>query len=201
MAPAEPQWDTDRTWTIPNVLSFLRLLSVLVFGALIVFEHDIAAVILLAVFGATDWLDGFLARSLNQRTELGAKLDPIADRLYIVTALIALTVRDIVPWWFLVILVLRDVVLFVLLLATRRGDHRPVRVNYFGKAATFALLLAFPVLLIGHSAEFDLPVFSTVGWVLAVAGAVLYWTAGALYIGQAARALRGSGRAELDPTP
>ncbi|MGJ3509995.1 CDP-alcohol phosphatidyltransferase family protein [Enemella sp. A6] len=197
----EPQWDTDRTWTAPNILSFLRLLSVLVFGALIVLGHDLAAVILLALFGATDWLDGFLARKLQQRTELGAKLDPIADRLYIVTALVALLIRGIVPWWFLVILVSRDVVLFVLLLVTRRGDYRPVQVNHFGKAATFALLIAFPVMLIGYSNEFDLPVFSTVGWVLAIAGAVFHWTAGALYIGQAARTLRDGSRAELDPPP
>lgn len=198
MATPEPQWDTDRTWTVPNVLSFLRLLSVAVFGALIVLEHDIAAVVLLAVFGATDWLDGFLARTLRQRTELGAKLDPIADRLYIGIAVIALSIRGIVPWWFLVMLLLRDVVLFVLLLVARRGDHRPVKVNYFGKAATFALLLAFPVLLIGHSAQFNLPLFITIGWILAGTGAVLYWTAGALYIGQAARSLRRSTPAELD---
>lgn len=178
----DAQWDTDRTWTIPNILSFLRLLSVLVFGALIVWEYDIAAVILLVIFGASDWLDGFLARTLKQRTELGAKLDPVADRLYIAVAVVALLVRGIVPWWFVVILLARDVMMFIVLLITRRQDHGPLRVNYIGKAATFALLVAFPALLIGNSAQFDLPWLHTVGWVLAGLGALCYWTAGALYI-------------------
>lgn len=193
----DPQWDTDRTFTIPNILSFLRLLSVLVFGALILWEHDIAAVVLLIIFGASDWLDGFLARTLKQRTELGAKLDPVADRLYIAVALIALTVRGIVPWWFVVILLARDVMMFIVLLVTRRQDDGPLRVNYIGKAATFALLVAFPALLIGNSAQFNLPWLDLVGWILAILGTVCYWTAGGLYVREAYQ-LQQTNRPELD---
>lgn len=190
------QWDTDRVFTAPNVLSFLRLLAVLVFGVLIVLGHDLAAVILLVVFGATDWLDGFLARRLNQRTELGAKLDPVADRLYIVVAVVALAIRGIVPWWFFALVFLRDAMLALLVPALKRVGRDSLPVNFVGKAGTMALLLAFPFLLVGGSDEFRLGWLSTVGWTLAILGAVLYWWAGALYV-QATRQLLAEGRSQV----
>src|SRR5690606_6280207 len=106
--------------TIPNILSFVRLLSVAVFGWLIVAGLDVWAVALLVVFGATDWLDGYLARRLNQRTALGARLDPVADRLYILMAIVALFLRGIIPWWLVAVLVARDVMLVLLVPVLRR---------------------------------------------------------------------------------
>ncbi len=179
---APQEFDTDRIVTIPNVLSFLRLLSVLVFGVLIVMGMDTAAVILLVIFGATDWLDGFLARRLKQRSPLGAKLDPVADRLYIVVAVLALAIRGIVPWWLPAILVLRDVMLALLVPVLKRVGRDSLPVNHVGKVATMLLLLAFPVLLLGYSDEFDLAWLGIAGWIFAILGTVLYWAAGFLYV-------------------
>lgn len=194
--PNTQEFDTDRVLTIPNILSFLRLLSVVVFGVLIVMGMDLAAVILLVIFGGTDWLDGFLARRLKQRSPLGAKLDPVADRLYIVVAVLALAIRDIVPWWLLAILVLRDVMLTLLLPTLRRLGRDSLPVNMVGKAATMFLLLAFPMLLIGYSDEFSLSWMGTLGWVFAGVGSVLYWAAGFMYV-RATRQLVAQHRTEL----
>ena len=179
-----PQWDTERVMTVPNVLSFFRLLAVGVFGWLILAGHDVAAVVLLIVSGATDWLDGFLARRLKQRTELGAKLDPVADRLYILMAIIALTVRGIVPLWLFALLLARDVMLVALVPSLRRSGITALPVNYVGKAATMCLLVAIPLILLGSSPTLDVVVAAWVGWPLAVLGAVLYWWAGGIYLQQ-----------------
>lgn len=195
-ASTSQEFDTDRVLTIPNILSILRLISVVVFGVLIVLGMDLAAVVLLVVFGATDWLDGFLARRLKQRSPLGAKLDPVADRLYIVVAVLALAIRGIVPWWLLAILVLRDVMLALLLPVLKRMGRDSLPVNTVGKAATMCLLLAFPMLLLGYSDEFNIAWLGTAGWVFAVLGAVLYWVAGFMYV-WATRQLVTQHRAEL----
>ena len=189
------QWDTDRVLTLPNILSFARLLAVGVFGWLILAGQDVAAVVLLAVSGATDWLDGFLARRLKQRTELGAKLDPVADRLYILMAIIALAVRGIVPLWLLVVLIARDVMLVLLMPSLRRSGVVALPVNYVGKAATMCLLLAIPLILLASSPTLDVMFAGWVGWPLAAAGAVLYWWAGGIYLRQTvelSRRRRGS---------
>lgn len=178
------QWDTDRVFTLPNILSFIRLLAVGVFGWLILAGHDLAAVILLAASGATDWLDGFLARRLKQRTELGAKLDPVADRLYILMAIIALSVRGIMPWWLLVILLARDVMLLLLVPSLRRSGVVALDVNFVGKAATMCLLLALPLILLASSPILEFEAAGWLGWPLAGLGALLYWWAGAIYLQQ-----------------
>lgn len=184
MKAVEPTrtWDTDRLLTIPNVLSFLRLLAVPVFGWLILAGHDLAAVILLAVSGATDWLDGFLARTLHQTSLLGARLDPVADRLYILTAVVVMTVRGLVPWWLLAVLAARDLLLLCLLPSLRRSGRVALPVNLVGKTGTMLLLLAFPIMLLGSPDSFGLVVAEWAGWVLAIAGAFAYWAAGILYL-------------------
>ena len=138
----------DRVWTLPNALSALRLLGVPLFLYLLLGpEADGWAVAILIIAGFTDWLDGKLARWLNQRSRLGALLDPAADRLYIVSTLVALALRDIVPVWIVVLLVGREVVLGLALVVLRRYGYPPLQVHYLGKAATLLLLYAFPVLL------------------------------------------------------
>lgn len=181
---ATSQWDTDRVITVPNVLSLIRLLAVGVFGWLILDGQDVAAVILLAASGATDWLDGFLARRLKQRTALGAKLDPVADRLYILMAVVTLTVRGIMPWWLLAILVARDVMLVLLIPSLRRSGVLALPVNSVGKAATMSLLLALPLILLAATPMLEASFFGWIGWPLTVLGAVLYWWAGGIYLQQ-----------------
>ena len=127
----------------------LRLLGVPVFLWLLLGpEEDGWALVILMVSGFTDWLDGKLARWLNQGSRLGALLDPAADRLYIVSTLVALAIREVVPVWVVALLLGRELVLGVMLLVLRHYGYPPLQVHYLGKAATLLLLYAFPVLLI-----------------------------------------------------
>ena len=181
---------SSRVLTIPNAISFVRLLLVPVFAVLLATGNDGWAILVLAVSGASDWLDGVLARRLGQVSRLGQLLDPAADRLFIIVTLVALAWRDVVPWWLLVVLVLRDVVLGVMLLVLGRAGYAPLPVHLAGKAGTFALLYAFPLLLLAELDSWVGVVAGVVGWAFALWGVALYWFAGALYLAQAARLLR-----------
>lgn len=180
-----------RVWTVPNVLSMLRLLGVPVFLWLVLGpEWDGWALLLLAVSGVTDFLDGYLARKLGQFSQLGQILDPVADRLYILAVVVGLALRDIIPWWVAVVLPLRDLLLWGLVPFLRTRGYSALPVHFLGKAATFNLLYALPLLLLG---EFD-GQFGTValvfGWAFAIWGAGLYWVAAALYVEQARRQIQ-----------
>ena len=183
---------TDRVLTVPNVLSMVRLLMVPLFVWLaLVPEADGAAVLVLVVSGATDWLDGRIARQWNQVSRVGQLLDPVADRLFVLSTVIVLGLRDIVPWWLVAILLARDVVMFFVQLALRLRGWDPLPVHYVGKAATLCLLYALPLLLLtdGDSAAAD--IVRPVAWAFTWWGTALYWWAAALYVEQAAAAVRG----------
>ena len=175
---------TDRVWTLPNVLSALRLLGVPVFLWLVLTERDAWAVAVLMVSGASDWLDGKIARRWNQMSRLGALLDPAADRLYILATLVGLTARDVVPLWLTLALVGRDVVLAGFLPVLRRHGYGPLPVHFLGKAATFNLLAGFPLLLLGEGDSLVSQVAHAFGWAFAIWGTALYWWAGVLYLVQ-----------------
>jgi cardiolipin synthase (CMP-forming) len=185
---------SDRVLTIPNLLSFARIALVPVFLWLLLVPRetwsDLLALLILGLSAFTDWLDGYLARRWNQITRIGQLLDPVADRLYIVATVVAFVLRDIIPLWFAVLIVARDVVLALVIPVLRHYGLGPLPVHFLGKAATFNLLYALPLLLLG---EFD-GVFGTValvfGWAFAVWGAGLYWAAAALYIEEARRQIR-----------
>jgi len=181
---------SNRVWTIPNVLSFLRLLGVPFFLALILLEHDVAAVVLLALASLTDLLDGRIARRFNQVSKLGEMLDPAADRLYIFATVLGLAVRGIIPWWLLVVLVGRDVTMAALLPALKSRGFASLPVNFIGKAATFCLLYALPLILLGAGPWVISPAASIIGWAFAIWGAFLYWWAGLMYIWQTQQILR-----------
>jgi len=150
MEVQETRVQTDRVLTVPNVLSMLRLLGIPVFLWLVLGpEADGWAVLLLMVSGITDYLDGVIARRTGQISRLGQLLDPLADRLYVIATLLGLGLRDIVPWWLVVLLLGRDVVLAFTLPVLRRHGLGPLPVHYLGKAATFNLLIAFPLVLLG----------------------------------------------------
>jgi cardiolipin synthase len=183
----------DQVLTLPNLLSVVRLLGVPLFLWLLLGPHaDGWAIVVLAVSGATDWADGKLARALGQSTRLGALLDPAADRLYIVATLIAFVLRDVVPLWVVAVLLLREVVLAVTLLLLRRAGWPPLQVHYLGKAATFLLLYAFPLLLLADGSSPVATVVQPIAYALTVWGAVLYLLAGVFYVVQAVRLLSGS---------
>ena len=179
--------------TVPNLVSFVRLLGVPLFLYLLLVPHaDVAAIVVLAVGGTSDWVDGFLARRLKQVSRLGELLDPLADRLYIFATLIALTVRDVLPWWFTIALVAREAFLGVLLLLLRRRGYGPPAVHYVGKSATFILLVAFPVLLLAHVLGQPYGWWYAAGWGLALWGLAMYWVAAIFYVIQVYGVLRES---------
>ncbi|WP_433407447.1 CDP-alcohol phosphatidyltransferase family protein [Saccharomonospora azurea] len=183
--------------TVPNLLSILRLAGVPVFLWLLLGpEEDGWAFALLVVGGVTDWLDGKLARLLNQTTRIGQLLDPAADRLYIAAALLAFLLRGIVPWWVVALLVGRELVVGVGLVVLRRHRFAPPEVTYIGKAATFVLMYALPLLLVTHDASTTATeIAQPFAYAFTVWGVVLYLWSGALYVWQIARAvLRASGR-------
>ncbi|SNS11491.1 cardiolipin synthase [Geodermatophilus pulveris] len=177
----------DRVWTVPNALSVLRLLGVPLFLWLLLGpEADGWAVLVLMVAGATDWLDGVLARAFGQSSRLGALLDPAADRLYIVATLVAFVLRDVVPLWVVAVLLGRELVLGLALLVLRVHGWPPLQVHYLGKAATFGLLYAFPLLLLADGEGPVAAVVTPIGYAFAIWGGVLYVLAGVLYVVQAA---------------
>jgi cardiolipin synthase (CMP-forming) len=181
----------DRIVTIPNLLSVLRLLGVPLFLYLLLGPHaDGWALTVLALSGFSDWADGKLARLLNQTSRIGILLDPAADRLYILATLIAFVARDIIPLWLAAVIIGRDVLLAGTLPILRRHGYGPPPVHHLGKAATFALLYAFPLLLLaqGHGTPSDLA--RPMGWAFTIWGSALYLWAGALYVLQVARLVR-----------
>jgi cardiolipin synthase len=147
-------------------------------------QADIAALIVLAASGFTDWADGVLARKLNQTSQLGALLDPLADRLYILATLVGLTLRHIIPWWLAAIIVGRDLLLALTLPVLRRHGYGPPPVHYLGKAATFNLLYAFPLLLLASGDGTLADIARPIAWAFTIWGTALYLWAGALYLVQ-----------------
>lgn len=183
----------DRIWTIPNMISVLRLLGVPLFLWLVLGpQADLWALGVLAAAGLSDWLDGKIARAWNQTSRLGTLLDPMADRLYIFAALLGLVVRDIIPWWLMAILVLRDVLIIGALPVLRYYGYGPLPVNFAGKAATLCLLYAFPLLFLGGYSGTVGYVAQIVGWAFAIWGTALYWWAGLLYSVQGSQLIRQS---------
>ena len=182
-----------RIWTVPNVLSLLRLAGVPLFLYwVLVTEQDGRAILLLMAAGASDYFDGLIARKYNSFTRLGQLLDPLADRLYIVATLLALVARDGLPIWWALGLIGRDLVLAACLPVLRKHGYGPLPVHFLGKAATFNLLYAFPMLLAALPSEDDLlaTVFRPLGWAFATWGSLLYLWAGVLYIVQVRRLTR-----------
>jgi cardiolipin synthase len=187
----QPAVVTDRILTVPNVLSIARLFGVPLFLWLVLVPHaDGWALVVLTVSGITDWLDGMLARSLNQTSKLGQLLDPVADRLYILAVVIGLGLRSVIPWWLAVALPLRDVFLFSLVPFLRTRGYSALPVHFLGKAATASLLYAFPLLLLGEAVEDLQTAADVLGWALAIWGTGLYWWAGILYAYQVIQLLR-----------
>jgi cardiolipin synthase (CMP-forming) len=183
----------DQVWTIPNALSVLRLLGVPVFLWLVlqpVFHgprYDGWALLLLVVSGATDYLDGKIARAFGQVSRIGQLLDPAADRLYILATLAGLAARHIIPVWLVVALVGRDLLMGIPLAVLKRHGFGPPPVHFLGKAATFNLLYAFPLLLFGDGTGRLHDAAGEIGWAFAIWGTALYWVAAGLYVVQVRR--------------
>ena len=196
-----PTYDTERVWTLPNLLSLLRLAGVPLMVWLILGPHsDVLAVVVLAAAGFTDWLDGHLARAWHQTSRVGQMLDPVADRLYILAVVLCLALRDLVPWWLVVGLVARDAVITALVPVLRTRGFSSLPVHFLGKAATFNLLYAFPLILLGAADGTDLAVARVLGWAFTLWGVGLYWWAGILYLVQTLQLMRTFPKSRRIPT-
>ncbi|MCE7012074.1 CDP-alcohol phosphatidyltransferase family protein [Kibdelosporangium philippinense] len=181
----------ERIWTVPNALSVLRLAGVPLFLWLLLGpQEDGWAIVVFVVSGITDWLDGKIARWLNQMSKFGAMLDPLADRLYTLAAMVAFVVRDIVPLWVVLLVIGRDLAVLICLPLLRRAGYGPPEVLYLGKGATFVLLYAFPFLLLAQTDWAVAGVAKPIAYAFLVWGIVLYVWAGLIYVMQAVTAIR-----------
>jgi cardiolipin synthase (CMP-forming) len=179
----------DRVLTIPNGISALRLAGVPLFLWLVLGPRsataDYWAVGVLMAAGISDWLDGKIARALNQASRLGQLLDPAADRLYIAATIVALAVRNVIPWWLVAVLALRELTVGAALATLRRrAGFGTLQVSFVGKAATLCLLYAFPLLFLGDHPGWGGTLARILGWAFATWGTVLYWWAAMLYLSQ-----------------
>lgn len=189
-----------QAFNVPNSLSILRLAGVPVFLWLLLGpEADGWAIAVLVFSAVTDWLDGKLARWLNQLSRLGQLLDPAADRLYVVSTLVAFLLRDIVPWWAVVVLIGREAVVAVCLLLLRLYGYALPEVSYVGKAATFNLMYAFPLLLLTNGEWTGVEVLRPVAYAFTIWGGALYLYSGMLYVLQTKRAVSARVRPESGP--
>ncbi|MGZ4435377.1 MAG: CDP-alcohol phosphatidyltransferase family protein [Trebonia sp.] len=189
---------SDRIVTWPNALSAARLAGVPVFLWLVLGPRtattDLIAAGILGLAGITDWLDGKLARMLNQQSRLGQLLDPAADRLYIAATIIALAVRGIMPWWLFGAIAGRELIVGAALLVLHRHTvYGALQVSFVGKTATLCLMYAFPLLFLGDHSGTAAEVVRVLGWAFAIWGIALYWWAAMLYVTQVRDLVRESG--------
>ncbi|TQO18765.1 CDP-diacylglycerol-phosphatidylglycerol phosphatidyltransferase [Rhodoglobus vestalii] len=181
---------SNRVWTVPNVLSFIRLGLVPLFLYFILNAQDALALIVLVVSSLSDYLDGVIARRFNQITRLGQLLDPAADRLFIFAALIGLAARNVIPWWLFIVIVAREIMLVILGLISANFGFGPLPVHHLGKVATAGLFYALPILMLGQAFPEVAWVTDPIGWAFALWGAFLYWWAGFIYVAQSIRISR-----------
>lgn len=187
----EAATSSNRILTVPNLVSFIRLLGVGVFWwALLVADNIGLSAWLIFAIGWTDWIDGYLARKLNQVSELGKILDPVADRLMIVSAVVGGLIVGVVPAIIGIPLLVREAIMGVVTsyLSVRGGGTLPVR--YWGKLATFSLYGAIPAFYLG-AAGFVTGVTFFLAWVFSVLGIILYYLVMFQYVGDARRRLIG----------
>lgn len=192
---------SDRVITLANLISVIRLMAIPIFLYLVVVDRLVAAFVLLVAAVLTDFVDGMVARKMNQITRLGQFLDPFADRLFIAATAIALAIQDVVPWWLVVVVMLRDALLGVGGLVMSRYGHGTLPVKWWGKAATFGLLFVLPLFLLGAIvAHYGAPgwgeVLVMVAWPIAIVALIVYWVVGFSYlldaIALAKKATRGA---------
>src|SRR4249919_498347 len=193
-----PDIARDRgVWTIPNAISLARLAGIPVFLWLLLGEdRPLAAGILFAVLGASDWVDGYIARHFDQGSEIGKILDPVSDRVMLIAGAVGLLISGDVPIWVGVVVLAREALLSVVTLVLAVAGARRIDVQWVGKAGTLALMFALPLFVLvdelDPSAARD--VIEVVTWLFTIGGLILSYYAAALYIPMARTALR-DGRA------
>jgi cardiolipin synthase (CMP-forming) len=185
-----------QVFLLPNIVTIIRLACIpwfvyLLFGA----EDRLAAAVLLAVLGATDWLDGQLARRLNQVSTLGKVLDPTADRLLLVVGIGSILIDGSVPVWIGVLALLREALVGIMALIIAALGARRIDVTWIGKTGTLLTMVAFPLFLAGNSQASWADQALVLGWLVAIPGLITSYAAAAAYVPIALTALK-QGRAE-----
>ena len=178
---ARPGMSLREQVTLPNFITLARIGLIVVFGVLLVKSVDGWAITVLAVAGASDFLDGYLARKLGQTSALGRVLDPAADRLLTVVVILGLAWRNIIPWWLVALLLARDIVMGAALLWWRRRGTATPQVTFLGKSATFALYMFLPLSYLAYQRWDGIHTFAIVG---AAVSSVAYWGSAVQYLAQ-----------------
>lgn len=176
---------SERILTVPNVISFIRILGVPVFWWVLFVEENVGlAAVFIFLIGWTDWIDGYLARRLNQVTKLGKILDPLADRLMIASAVIGGLIAGVVPALIGVGLIVREIFMGIVTLLLAARGAGTLEVRYLGKVSTFILYGAIPGFYLA-SAGFLEALIRPVAWIGGVVGLALYWWVAFQYVGDA----------------
>jgi cardiolipin synthase len=199
MDASDPHLSTHKFLTAPNAFTLLRLCCIPLFLYLL-FGRDnrIAAAFLLGGLGATDWVDGWLARRYNQVSEFGKMFDPTADRLLFIVAITAIIIDGSAPLWFCVLVIVREVVVgLMMVIATLFFGMQRFDVTWWGKLATFLLMFAFPGFMLGASDIFAHQAFLVASWIIGIPGLVLSYYTAVTYVPMVRQSLRG-GRATRD---
>jgi cardiolipin synthase len=179
---ADEQVASSRIFTVANAVSVVRLMAIPVFLWLVIEDRLLIAFVLLVVAVLTDFVDGMIARRMNEITKLGQFLDPFADRLFIAATVIALAIQDVVPWWFVIAVMLRDALLGIGGVVMARYGAATLPVKWWGKVATFAMLVVLPLFLLGAVVPEVGEITNPIAWVLALATVALYWVVGFSYL-------------------
>jgi cardiolipin synthase len=179
---ADEQVASSRIFTLANAVSVVRLMAIPVFLWLVIEDRLLIAFVLLVVAVLTDFVDGMIARRMNEITKLGQFLDPFADRLFIAATVIALAIQDVVPWWFVIAVMLRDALLGIGGVVMARYGAATLPVKWWGKVATFAMLVVLPLFLLGAVVPEIGEITNPIAWVLALATVALYWVVGFSYL-------------------
>jgi len=179
---ADEQVASSRIFTVANAVSVVRLMAIPVFLWLVIEDRLLIAFVLLVVAVLTDFVDGMIARRMNEITKLGQFLDPFADRLFIAATVIALAIQDVVPWWFVIAVMLRDALLGIGGVVMARFGAATLPVKWWGKVATFAMLVVLPLFLLGAVVPEVGEITNPIAWVLALATVALYWVVGFSYL-------------------
>lgn len=189
-----------RVLTIPNILSVIRLVLLPVFAWLLLARHAYGPAVAILIFsGASDWADGKIARLVaNQSSRLGELLDPLVDRIYMVAVPLVLALAGVVPWWLLAVLLGRDAALAATLPVLRTRGVTALPVTYIGKAATFALMVGFPAILLGQWDSDWSRVVGTCGWAFVIWGTGMYLWSAVLYLIQVRLVVRRLPRVRHD---
>lgn len=175
--PGQPPVDRDVIFTVPNLLTVLRFMGVPLFVWLVLAQREFGlAVLVLAIMGSTDWIDGYVARRFNQTSKLGRILDPAADRLAVIAVAVTLAIAGVVQWWYLAALVVPDAILGAASLFYFRS-HPDLPVSVVGKVRTGLLLAGTPLLVLSQIRIPGADAYFVIAWILLGLGLVGHWVA------------------------